>query len=125
MARPRSKNNRILPEHLYFDARRGTYRIKENDRVYVAMRDVCSGLGIDWEGQRQRIMRHDVLSTCAFTIQAQISGDDQPRNIITLPIEYLQGWLFTIKTRLVKPEIRPQLIEFQRECFQVLHDYWV
>lgn len=34
--------------------------IKENDRVYVAMRDVCSGLGIDWEGQRQRIM----LMTC-------------------------------------------------------------
>lgn len=99
--------------------------IKENDRIYVAMRDVCNGLGIDWEGQRQRIMRHDVLSTCTCNIQAQIPGDDQSRSIITMPIEYLQGWLFTIQTGSVKPEIRHQLIEFQRECFHVLHDYWV
>ncbi|WP_320152138.1 hypothetical protein [uncultured Tolumonas sp.] len=28
MARPRKKTNGILPEHLYFDARRGTYRIR-------------------------------------------------------------------------------------------------
>lgn len=48
--------------------------IKENDRVYVAMGDICNGLGIDWEGQRQRIMRHNVLSTCACIIQAQAPG---------------------------------------------------
>lgn len=99
--------------------------IKENDRVYVVMGDICNGLGIDWEGQRQRIMRHDVLSTCTCNLQVHLPGDNKLRNITTLPIEYLQGWLFTIQTGSVKPEIRQNIISFQRECFQVLHDYWV
>lgn len=98
--------------------------IKDGGEIYVAMKDVCIGLGVDWSAQRQRIMRHDVLSTCVVKITTQVFDDHQPRDILTLPIEFLQGWLFTIKTQSVKPEIRQNLIGFQRECFNVLHNYW-
>ena len=49
--------------------------IKENDEIYVAMRDVCNGLGVDWSAQRQRIMRHEVLSTCVVKMTTQVFDD--------------------------------------------------
>lgn len=108
--------------------------IKENDEIYVAMRDVCNGLGVDWSAQRQRIMRHEVLSTCVVKMTTQVfddyqkigahPGDNQQREILTLPIQYLNGWLMTINTNKVKESIRESLIDYQRECYKVLHNYW-
>lgn len=71
--------------------------IKESDEIYVAMKDVCNGLGVDWSAQRQRIMRHEVLSTCVVKITTQVLGDHQPRDILVLPIDLLQGWIFGTK----------------------------
>ena len=46
------------------------------------------------------------------------------QNMICLPIEYLNGWLFGIDINRCKPEIRDTLIKYKKECYQALHDYW-
>lgn len=92
--------------------------------VRVAMRPICDAIGLDWEGQRQRISRHPVLKTCACMIKAQVSGERQRRNLLTLPLNKLNGWLFGIDASRVKPAIRDKLVEYQAECFEVLSDYW-
>lgn len=46
------------------------------------------------------------------------------REMICLPIEYINGWLFGIDINRCKPEIRDTLIKYKKECYQALHDYW-
>lgn len=36
----------------------------------------------------------------------------------------LNGWLFGVDANRVSEEVRPKLIEYQRECFKVLYSYW-
>ncbi|OPC86634.1 hypothetical protein BTV54_06205 [Pasteurella multocida subsp. multocida] len=42
-----------------------------------------------------------------------------------LPIDYLNGWLFGIDVKRVKPEIRDLLITYKKECYKALSDYWM
>lgn len=98
--------------------------ISDGKTIRVAMKPVCEGIGLQWEAQLKRIKRHSVMSTCMSIMDIQVPGDIQSRGVITLPLDMLNGWLFGVEPNKVRPEIRDKLIEYQRECFTVLHDYW-
>ena len=53
-----------------------------------------------------------------------VAEDGKNREMVCLPIEYLNGWLFGIDVNRCKPEIRETLIKYKKECYQALHDYW-
>ncbi|WP_243385056.1 phage antirepressor N-terminal domain-containing protein [Caviibacterium pharyngocola] len=95
---------------------------EQNNIHYVAMKPICENIGLDWEAQRQRIRRDEVLSQGAVMITSPSNGGEQ--QTLCLPIQYLNGWLFGIDVKRVKPEIRERLITYKRECYQALHDYW-
>ncbi len=42
----------------------------ENGETYVPVKPICEAIRIDAEGQRQRIMRHYILGSVAFTLKA-------------------------------------------------------
>lgn len=44
--------------------------------------------------------------------------------MVCLPLHYLNGWLFGIDANRVKPELKEKLIRYQKECYEVLWDYW-
>lgn len=90
---------------------------------YVAMKPVCENIGLDWEAQRQRINRDEVLSSTACMIKA-IATDNKVRELLCLPIHYLNGWLFGVDVSRVKAEIKQKLITYKKECYQALFDYW-
>jgi hypothetical protein len=54
------------------------------------MRPIVEALGLDWEGQRQRIQRDDVLST-AFIMQAVdgVAADNKNREMLAIPAGHL------------------------------------
>lgn len=89
---------------------------------HVAMKPIAESIGLDWHAQRQRIKRHPVLSEGAVIITAPSNGGLQ--EMMILPLSMLNGWLFGVDTSRVKPEIRDNLIMYQRECFDVLAAYW-
>ena len=91
----------------------------------VPVKPICDRMGLDWEGQRQRIQRDSVLSTCTCVIQVQMPGDDQKRDVVCLPPSLIPGWLFTIDDSRVKPEIQESLIAYKREMYDVMHSYLV
>lgn len=97
--------------------------IKDGDTIRVAMRPICEAIGLDWSGQNQRINRHPVLAA-TVGMTPTVADDGKQREVITLPLDYLNGWLFGIDTNRVKPEIQELLIEYQRECFSALAAYW-
>lgn len=96
----------------------------ERRQVYVPLRPICDSLGIDWSGQRQRILRDPVLSEalqpCVVVTPTQGEQPEQRREVQCLPLDYLNGWLFGINANRVKAEIRDRLIRYQKECYKVL-----
>ena len=97
--------------------------VHTNGRPYVPIKTICVNLGIDWEAQRQRIARDTVLSEGACIIQAPSPGGMQ--DMLCLPLEYLNGWLFGIDEKRVMPEIRDALTTYKREAYGALYNYFV
>jgi hypothetical protein len=95
-----------------------------NDVPHVALKPICENLGVDWEGQRQRISRQPVLKSTAVMIKA-VAEDGKLRDMLMLPVKFLNGWLFGIDSNRVKPEIRDRLIAYQTECFEVLANHFM
>lgn len=97
--------------------------VEQNGNYYVAMKPICENIGIDWRAQRQRIVRDEVLCSTVVIITT-VAEDGKNREMLCLPIQYLNGWLFGIDINRCKPEIRDTLIKYKKECYQALHDYW-
>lgn len=93
--------------------------------VYVPLKPICDFLGVDWDGQRQRIRRDPVLSEvvkgAVITTAPSASGrGGGPQEMLCLPLEFLNGYLFGINANRVREDIRDRVIRYQRECYQVL-----
>lgn len=96
--------------------------LKDGETIRVAMRPICEAIGLDWSAQFRRIERHPVLAEGVAIMATPSVGGEQ--ETVTLPLDYLNGWLFGIDANRVKPELKDRLIEYQRECFVALAAYW-
>src|SRR4051812_12613094 len=63
-----------------------------DERVYVPVRPICEALGVDWPGQRRRILRDPALAGTLALVLLSTSGGDQ--EMLCLPLKLLPGWLF-------------------------------
>lgn len=95
-----------------------------DDMPYVAMMPICENIGLQWSGQFERIKRHPVLSS-TIRMTRMVAEDGKIREMVMLPLKYLNGWLFGVDAGRVKPEIRERLLEYQRECFDVLAKHFM
>lgn len=96
-------------------------RDQSETQIFVPLRPICEYLGIDWPSQYQRVNRDEVLSDTTRSIVV-ITTDRGPREMVCLPLDFLPGWLFTINARRVRPELKPKIVRYQRECYQVLSE---
>lgn len=97
--------------------------IPQQDKLYVAIKPICENMGVTWGSQYNRIKRNQILSEGIFIMKTPSKGGYQ--ETVCLPLEMLNGWLFGIDTNRIKnPEVKARVIEYQRECYQVLFDYW-
>ena len=94
-----------------------------NGVPHVALRPICEAIGLDWEGQRARIGRHPILGSVAFMTKAT-GGDGKQYEMTCLPLNMLNGWLFGVDASRVNPDAQDRLLDYQRECFDVLASYW-
>lgn len=101
------------------------FAIIVDGKPLVPMTPICKNLGLDWEPQRKRIQRHPVLKTSTSMMEVQMPGDDQIRQVTCLPLSMLNGWLFGVDVNRVKPALRDKLMDYQRECFDVLFQHFM
>lgn len=104
-----------------------TVVIDENGIVLIPLRPICASLGVDWSAQRRRINRDDILSEAIVVVDVTVtdmSSNTRPErsSMLALPLDYLNGWLFGINVKRVKPEIKERLLTYQRDCYRVLAD---
>lgn len=100
----------------------------DNGVVYVPLRPLCDIIGVDWSAQYRRIKRDLVLNQVAISV-AITTMDNDPHStaphtseMLCLPLDYLNGWLFGINASRVKDEIRDKLVQYQLECYRILAD---
>ena len=87
------------------------------------MKPICENIGLDWVSQHKKIQRNTILNS-GMVIMTIPATDGKSYETTCLPIEYLNGWLFGIDVNRVKPEIRDNLLRYQRECFKVLNAHF-
>lgn len=98
--------------------------IAVDDKPFVAVRPICDALTIDFDSQRHRIARHPVLAASAV-ITTGVAADGKRREVLCLPLDKLNGWLFGISSARVRdPARRERLVQYQRECFEVLASHF-
>lgn len=90
-----------------------------NGIPHVSIRSLCEALGLDWAGQLQRIKRHPALAA-VVGVTPTTADDGKQYDTITIPLDKLNGWLFGVSAARVRPELRERLVQYQRECFDVL-----
>jgi hypothetical protein len=89
------------------------------DIPYVAIRPITEFLGLEWGSQYNRIKRDDVLNEEAHLV-LMAGADGKQRDMFSLPLEFLPGWLFGVTPSRARPEYKEKLTRYRRDCFRVL-----
>ena len=93
------------------------------DGAYVALRPVCDSLGLDADGQLQRLKRQPW--TCTVIMPVQMPGDDQSREMTFIDRRTFTMWLATIDTGRIKNERTRELVRtYQCEAADALDKYF-
>jgi len=76
----------------------------EDGTVYVPVRPLVERLGLSWGGQYERINRDVVLSEVASSVRVTRTEEERQftRDLLCLPLGYLNGWLFGVNAARVK-----------------------
>ena len=93
----------------------------EDGQPMVSLRHVCDGIGLGYASQTQKVSANPSFM-CYDIVTHDTSGRKQ--EMLCIPLNQLNGFLFSINANRVKPEIRDQLIKYQQECFEVLHKHF-
>jgi len=91
---------------------------EENATKYVAVKPICEALGVNLSGQIQRLKRDEILSSVVCTIHTT-GSDKKQYEMVSLPLKYVFGWLFTIDNSKVKN--KDGLIKYQKQCYDTLY----
>ena len=78
----------------------------ESGNVLVGMKTVCENIGLDWSAQLKRIKADEILNS-SMAVIATTAQDGKNYDVVALPNDLLNGWLFGIDDKRVKNRINP------------------
>jgi hypothetical protein len=93
-----------------------------NGVPHVAMRPLVEAIGLAWQAQHVKLTANP--AKWSVTMIVTVASDGCSREQVCIPLRKLNGWLFSIDADRVSPELHEQIVMYQDECFEVLHDYW-
>ena len=97
--------------------------VSYNGEPYVPMKPLAEGIGLNWKSQRAKLSSgRFAAATVEMTI---IAADGRARLMRSLPLRKLPGWLMTLHSNKVRPQIRQHLVTYQNECDDVLWAHWL
>ncbi len=96
--------------------------IDEKGEKRVAVKPICDALGISHQKQFEKIKNDPILGP-VVTLRVTTGADKKRYEMLTIPYEYVFGWIFTINPMNVKEDAREAVIKYKRECYHVLYDY--
>lgn len=97
--------------------------VEKNGKKYVAMKPIVEAMVLDWSGQLGMIKNDPVLNS-TMDVTSIVADDGKMREMVCLPLEYLNGWLFKVPASRYTGKKRETIELYQRECYHALYDYW-
>ena len=94
---------------IYFLAKDGAY--------WVAIKPICEALKINYDRQFKNL-KSDKIFGQLYAKQHMVGADSRLRSMISLPEKWIYGWIYRINSD------SPELLAYQVECCEVLHDYF-
>jgi len=94
---------------------------KENGKVYVALKPIVDGMGLEWARQSDKVKSDDRFN---YRLMYMVAKDGKTREMGSLRLDQLAGFLYSINPNKVKAELKDKIIAFQKETFNVINDYW-
>ena len=98
--------------------------VGEFGKIDVVVKSICDQFGLDSDWHIKAISDDEILGSerCEHTVQV---GDEQPRKMVCLPLEFLNGWLFQIRfTNTMSDETKAKLIDYKRKCYKALFHHF-
>lgn len=86
----------------------------------VALKPVCTALGIAWTGQRLRTLNNPQFK-CVAIDTVDLQGRIYP--MLCIPLCQVGMWICTINAKRVSEHIKPKLLAFQEQLQFVIHSY--
>lgn len=94
----------------------------DNGDYFIALKPVCEGMGIDSNGQMQRLKKQPWAVTCVIHAPG---SDGKIYQMFAVNRKTLTMWLATIDTGHIKNEaVRGKIITYQMECADALDAYF-
>jgi len=93
----------------------------QDGKVWISVKRICENIGVDPRSQRIKIQSDSRFRWGDITLPSE--GGEQ--TCICIPLEQLNGWLFTINVNKVREDIRPKLLTYQQECMDVLYKHFM
>ena len=95
--------------------------VLENGKQWISVNAICKNLGLHRATQQEKLKSDPTYE--AKLLSVQTPGGVQ--KVFCIPLDKLNGWLFTINPNKTKPEVREKLIIYKKECFEVLHNHFM
>lgn len=92
---------------------------EQSEQIFVALKPICDVLGLDWSNQHKSVAEDPVLNSTVVVITT-VGADGKSRDMLCIPLDYLNGWLFKINANRYKDSRRELIIRYQRECYKAL-----
>lgn len=93
----------------------------KNGEKYVAIKPICEAIGVDYDNQIDKINKDEILSELT-PLRGATGADGKEYKMRVISLRYVFGWLFTINPNKVKPEIKQQIINYKKQCYDALFD---
>lgn len=100
------------------------YGFENDEGIFVALKPICDGMGIQWNAQRERLNRDPILSEGTRVMRVPF-GPGGAQETTCLRMDLVNGWLFTIDSGRIKDDqVREKVILYQRDCYSVLFKHF-
>ena len=103
--------------HFYGDSLTGV--MANDNQLYIPLNQMCDSLGLNLDGQSQRIRRSGALKD-GLTPLRVTAADGKKYKTICLRVELVPGWLAGISiSRMKEASLREKLLAYQSDLFRV------
>ena len=83
--------------------------------LIVFLKPIVDTLGLSWGAQTRKLKKQNKkFNLCPV---ATVGKDGKKRNMLCIPVNKINGWLFSINPEKVREDLKETLEFYQEECF--------
>ena len=93
----------------------------DDGEIYTALKPICENIGIDFNGQKQRLERTPWATMC---VMHTVAADGKNRDMTAISRKTLTMWLAIDTNRLSDEQARHNVTVYQQEAAEALDKYF-